>query len=358
MKIKYTHKLKIGHSRVFEVLSLITALLDDKHQSFVIDLKPYEEIKVKYMDLLDCFRQYPKLNLVWFEFALVVDERYSVEAYFKSILNLAKSKQLLYFLAHDCDENDIKKGLQSVEDMQKLLESMAFQHSNDLAQCLIDFDNTCKRWSELAISIDNCIAFEKALAQQEIQSDLNNQTAEFHKSLNDRHPLSYSQALMGKPFWNIADYRVYEFIPVYFLSPIRFRLMDDKTQIMVQSIYRTPVDPLKIGSELAEVMKILGDPTRLKILQMLFMRPLYGKEIADAIGLTTPTVSHHLEALHNKGLINMEQHKQIKYFSTNLPTIRKWLNTMENYVKNNIESRKTSSQISEDEASILNNDNK
>jgi DNA-binding transcriptional ArsR family regulator len=347
MKIKYTHKLKIGHSRVFEVLSLITAFLDDTHQALVVNLKPYDEIKSKYKELLDCFRQYPKLNLVWFEFALVVDERHSVEAYFKSILNLSKSKQLLYFLGHDCDENDINKGLQSLDNMQKLLESMDFKPSYALAQCLMDFANTCISWSELAVSIDKCIDFEKSLAQQEIQSDLNNQAAEFHKSLNDRHPLSYSQALMGKPFWNIADYKVYEFIPVYFLSPIRFRLMDDKTQIMVQSIYRIPVDPSKIGSELAQVMKILGDPTRIKILQMLFMRPQYGKEIADAIGVTTPTVSHHLDALYNKGLINMEQHKQIKYFSTNLQTIRKWLNTMENYVKGNIESRKTPSQISE-----------
>jgi DNA-binding transcriptional ArsR family regulator len=50
-------------------------------------------------------------------------------------------------------------------------------------------------------------------------------------------------------------------------------------------------------------VKILSDPTRLRILSMLFVREMSLSGLAKALGLTPATVHHHLAQLRKAGLI-------------------------------------------------------
>ena len=47
----------------------------------------------------------------------------------------------------------------------------------------------------------------------------------------------------------------------------------------------------------AKTLKALANPDRIKILKMLSERPMGFKEIKDALGVESPTVSHHLKLL-------------------------------------------------------------
>jgi len=54
------------------------------------------------------------------------------------------------------------------------------------------------------------------------------------------------------------------------------------------------------------VLKALADETRLRILQMLAERQLYGQQLADALGVSHPTISHHMAQLRIAGLTRTE----------------------------------------------------
>jgi DNA-binding transcriptional ArsR family regulator len=67
------------------------------------------------------------------------------------------------------------------------------------------------------------------------------------------------------------------------------------------------VGPSRTGTELAEVLKVLGDKTRMDILRLASCGPTYGKELAASLGLTTATVSRHLDQLKAVGLIREDR---------------------------------------------------
>ncbi|AFK22609.1 helix-turn-helix transcriptional regulator [Pyrococcus sp. ST04] len=47
----------------------------------------------------------------------------------------------------------------------------------------------------------------------------------------------------------------------------------------------------------AKMLKALANPDRIKILKMLSEKPMSFKEIKEALGVESPTVSHHLKLL-------------------------------------------------------------
>lgn len=51
------------------------------------------------------------------------------------------------------------------------------------------------------------------------------------------------------------------------------------------------------------LLKAIADATRLRILGLLADRPHTGRELADALGLTAPTVSHHMHRLLEVGVV-------------------------------------------------------
>jgi ArsR family transcriptional regulator len=68
---------------------------------------------------------------------------------------------------------------------------------------------------------------------------------------------------------------------------------------------------------LAESMKALADPARLRLLSLIQAQP--GGEacvchLTEPLGLSQPTVSHHLEVLLQAGLVEREQRGSWAYY--------------------------------------------
>ncbi|MFP3870955.1 MAG: ArsR/SmtB family transcription factor [Syntrophobacteria bacterium] len=55
------------------------------------------------------------------------------------------------------------------------------------------------------------------------------------------------------------------------------------------------------------IMKALSDPSRVKILKMLQHRQMCVCEIKEALKLSQPTVSRHLQVLENAGLVTYQK---------------------------------------------------
>lgn len=63
------------------------------------------------------------------------------------------------------------------------------------------------------------------------------------------------------------------------------------------------------------LFKALSDPARLRILGLLAERPNAGHELATKLGLTPPTISHHVRRLADAGLIDVTPDAQARIYS-------------------------------------------
>lgn len=68
-------------------------------------------------------------------------------------------------------------------------------------------------------------------------------------------------------------------------------------------------------ADLADLFKIFGDTTRMKILYSLFEHELCVCAIAELLGMTQSAISHQLKVLKNANLVaNRREGKTIYYF--------------------------------------------
>ena len=76
---------------------------------------------------------------------------------------------------------------------------------------------------------------------------------------------------------------------------------------------------------LAKQLKILADPNRLRILNLLMSGMQCNCEIGDALNMPANLISHHLRVLRKAGLVNVERDvldKRWVYYSVNEDAIR------------------------------------
>lgn len=67
----------------------------------------------------------------------------------------------------------------------------------------------------------------------------------------------------------------------------------------------------------AELFRALGDPARVRIVNVLATsgEPVCVCELTEPLGLSQPTVSHHMKKLLEAGLVDREQRGRWAYFS-------------------------------------------
>ncbi|MBQ1212524.1 MAG: winged helix-turn-helix transcriptional regulator [Clostridia bacterium] len=70
-------------------------------------------------------------------------------------------------------------------------------------------------------------------------------------------------------------------------------------------------------------LKVMGDASKLSILRLTSERPMYGIQIAEALGLTTATVSHHMAQLAEQDLVIVERDANSTYYRANIEALSK-----------------------------------
>ncbi len=68
----------------------------------------------------------------------------------------------------------------------------------------------------------------------------------------------------------------------------------------------TPED----AQQLAQVFRVLGEPVRLQMVSLIAAQPkqeVYACELVETLGLSQPTVSHHLKVMYEAGLLAKER---------------------------------------------------
>ena len=67
--------------------------------------------------------------------------------------------------------------------------------------------------------------------------------------------------------------------------------------------------------DLAETFKVLGDPTRLSIIQLLLKQELCVCALASILQVTDSVISHQLRTLRNLRLVKFRKDGQMTYYS-------------------------------------------
>jgi DNA-binding transcriptional ArsR family regulator len=199
-----------------------------------------------------------------------------------------------------------------------------------------------KKFIELASTID---VFRESL--NTVLLEITN-SSEFRRELESKEPLlnqqmdqlktydmvglAMAQYVMGKPFKRTSLYEAFYFVPSYFLTHEKIRIFDSKTCLIIYNVTTTLIDVKETSQDYERRLKALSDRNRLLILRLLSNRQEYGAKIAEYLGITTATVSHHLELLKKAGFITEEKIGTIKYFTYNKEYGENFFSEIENFI--------------------------
>lgn len=75
-------------------------------------------------------------------------------------------------------------------------------------------------------------------------------------------------------------------------------------------------------NKLVTFYKCMADPTRIRIVSLLADGPLHGKALAGKLGITPPTITHHMAKLRDTGLVYERRDKNTIYFHLNEKVLR------------------------------------
>lgn len=107
--------------------------------------------------------------------------------------------------------------------------------------------------------------------------------------------------------------------------PKALPVLDDVSPICCAPLASTPDFPVEDAVRLAIRLKALADPTRLRLIAFMLSRP--GREactcdLAPLVGLSEPTVSHHLKTLEKAGLVSKERRGMSVHYAVETNAIR------------------------------------
>ena len=99
-------------------------------------------------------------------------------------------------------------------------------------------------------------------------------------------------------------------------------LMDERLALSNQAL--TKNEAIKIG-------KLIGDKSKLDILDFISKKPAFGKEIASAMGLSTATISYHMNGLSEEGFVRTSIEAGRIFYEMDEEQIRKKLDQLKEF---------------------------
>ncbi|HTH14358.1 MAG TPA: winged helix-turn-helix domain-containing protein, partial [Spirochaetia bacterium] len=128
------------------------------------------------------------------------------------------------------------------------------------------------------------------------------------RRLEAEDPFEVMESLRQKPIPGPRQFGRFSFIPSLFIGHRHIRSWaGDHYIFFFQEGTVGLQGPTEASAALADFLKILGDKTRMDILRLLSHGPSYGKQLSTNLGLTTATVSRHLDQLKAAGVVTEDR---------------------------------------------------
>lgn len=323
--------VSLRKSKIIEMTSAMLSSISPKATIYNIVKKAYGEtflknIKDKYDYMLRILNSLNMGGYEILEFLLINNEFDHILKYESHIKGLDDIVFLHYFFGGYIPKESFQKVIQDPQTLEEFHKEFNYCCSSLEALKYIIFEK------DIFLSLlFNCIkefdnkSLSDTMEQMDYLYEDLYRTISYY--LKENNPLETSQILMGKTFKNRGPYENFVFIPTFFLPGKVVRFFG-KDQILLYKVLENPEEgenKLKIQ----QCLKVLSDPTRFEIIELLQQNePMFGKQIAEYMNLSTPTISHHLDLLKDIGFINEEREKNLKYFSSNKDNINQFINLL------------------------------
>jgi ArsR family transcriptional regulator, arsenate/arsenite/antimonite-responsive transcriptional repressor len=105
---------------------------------------------------------------------------------------------------------------------------------------------------------------------------------------------------------------------------VLMRLIQQIDETCCPSVLSTPLAEGEAAG-LAGALRVVADPARLRLLSLIASRPGAEAcvcELTEPLGLSQPTVSHHLRVLHEAGVLDREKRGRWVFYRLNPEPLR------------------------------------
>jgi len=86
------------------------------------------------------------------------------------------------------------------------------------------------------------------------------------------------------------------------------------------------------------VFKALGENTRIRIVKLLSVKPMYVCELESVLEMSQPRISQHLRILKQAGLLLMKKEGQRAVYSLNESAFEGWINGFTDFLRQPLEN--------------------
>ncbi|MGH4123412.1 MAG: ArsR/SmtB family transcription factor [Clostridium sp.] len=293
------------------------------------DIDRFRKIVNKSNTFFDKIKNLRLKGLEFFEFALCIDNLDDMEAIISNINAMSHTEFIYTFFGDSISKEEVELIYKEYDKLNDVLDENIKAKWLNLYDLDILFNDTNNFKEDFLVTLKHIDSFikEEAIIDYDVYSEkTNNITLE----LKEKSPLNIAQDIMGKKFKRVYDFNYYLFAPSFYYINKPMRIFNFNTQLLVY-----PVNLLNSSinsTELAKTLKIIGDKSRLDIIKALSSESYSGKTLAAKIGVSTPTISHHLDQLKSIGLIYEERDKNTKYYTLNKNAYKDIIDTLNNYL--------------------------
>lgn len=324
-------EINVFHSPVIELVCALHLLTDASHHQF--ELKWAEEMLSSFDEedkkALEIIKLFPANGVELLNFVLDSGELLDIEGFLAHIEKIDIVDFFFYILNEEIDKSRISRAFEEAKERYKIQEKIKWLiDDNQLMDFFQNYEDIKRRTVHILRTIAKMGFDEKLLKSQERIVE----GTEYIKNYIGKDTIeSVLEKISGRPRKFFASFREYNIIPSYFVSPRFIRIFSGDKLYVVFDCRVTRDKTQAMLDELSTILKVIDDKSRLEMLKILVNGKSYGKAIADVIGISTPTVSHHLDILKQAGFVKEEKSRNIKYFYADKEKIKKVIDDLTKY---------------------------
>ena len=309
---------------IFDKNSKTTNLSDIYTEDYIVSMEH------NYRFLGEIINSLPSHGYEMLEFLLINRDFNNISEFKNFVVNMIDEEFFYNLYGQYIDKDYLRLALQNDGELNKLYSENSYISTSYLALKSL-FSNKDLFLQELFSCLENLRTEEFLKTYQDIVPKVDAELYNIEKSLSTMEPLDLSQSIMGKTFKNRGPYKTFIFIPSHFIN-IKATRYFGKDQILIYSLNHRELTK----NDITKIFKIISDETRFEIIELLSKGDsMMGKDLANDLNLSTPTISHHMEKLKEAGFINEERIKNSKFYSINYNSIDKFINSLSSIFKNN-----------------------
>lgn len=309
---------------IFDKNSKTTNLSDIYTEDYIVSMEH------NYRFLGEIINSLPSHGYEMLEFLLINRDFNNISEFKNFVGNMIDEEFFYNLYGQYIDKDYLRLALQNDGELNKLYSENSYISTSYLALKSL-FSNKDLFLQELFSCLENLCTEEFLKTYQDIVPKVDAELYNIEKSLSTMEPLDLSQSIMGKTFKNRGPYKTFIFIPSHFIN-IKATRYFGKDQILIYSLNHRELTK----NDITKIFKIISDETRFEIIELLSKGDsMMGKDLANDLNLSTPTISHHMEKLKEAGFINEERIKNSKFYSINYNSIDKFINSLSSIFKNN-----------------------